>query len=385
MKRKSLLLLSILLILTSCAPSFNKKEENVVEENKEDVKQETAIIPSYNLSDDNYRVLIDYKISKSRGVIVNQVANRLDIDQLEEGLRRHSKDTFDTDKYYFQEGQYITEDIVYEWLERYVPKEGELGLNPEIKKTDNEEEEKKQQQNNPKYLSHILEQDYLTKTDDDIVRLGGISIGIAMKSVYRFQTEIGGPYYYEKISKEEMMKEANRVAKEVVQRARQIKGLEQVPIMLALYREEAQDSLVPGNFVAKTTVAKGSSSVKDWETIKEKHVLFPSNEAKKDYPDTWANLTDFESDVAEYFPNYVSVIGKGFYVDDQLRKLTIEIPITFNGKAEVIGFTQYVYGLVMEGFQNHYDLEINITSSDKQESLITREAGEDEAYVHIYH
>ncbi|QDP39250.1 CamS family sex pheromone protein [Radiobacillus deserti] len=383
MRKKLILMLIGLLLLTSCAPSFDNSEEDVVKKNQGETNQETAIIPSYSLSDENYRVLLPYKLGKARGVIVNQLFNRLDIDELEEGLKRHSKDAFDPDKYYFQEGQYLTEDIVYDWLSSSNPKEeGNQGLNPPL----SENATKEEHQENPRYLSHILEQNYLLKTSEDRIVLGGVSVALAMKSVYQFQTEIGGPYYYEKISKKEMLSKGQEIAQKIVERMRQMDGLSKVPIMVSLYREEAADSLVPGNFVAKTVVSEGSSSIGDWEEINEKHVLFPSDEASENYKEDANNLTIFEEDVAKYFPNYTSVIGKGFYVNDELQRLTIEIPIQFNGKAEVIGFTQYVYGLVVEGFQPHYDLEINITSGDnRQESLITREAGEEEPQVHIYH
>ncbi len=389
----SVLLLLLLLFLTSCAPSFDNQEDEVVDDNTlDDTGQETAIIPSYSVSDQDYQVLLPYKLSQSRGVIVNQIANRLDIDSFEEGLRRHSTNVYDPDDYFFQEGQKITSDVVYNWLERYSEEDDSngnpLGLNPEIDLPVNEEDRDpeqilKEERENPKYLSHILEQDYLVKTEDNAVQLAGISIGIAMKSNYRFETE-DGLYYYEDISMDKMLSEANRIAKEVVTRVREIEGLEEVPIMLAVYREESRDALVPGNFVATATVDNGSNSVGDWESIDEEYILFPSTEATEKDPDTTANLDDFEKDIAEYFPNYVGVIGEGFYIDEQLQKLTLEVPIQFKGKAEVIGFTQYAYGLVMDGFQNHYDLEINITASDNQESLIFRKAGEEEPTVHIY-
>ncbi|WP_163539175.1 CamS family sex pheromone protein [Gracilibacillus sp. YIM 98692] len=384
MRRYFLVTLIFVLFMAGCAPDFGEQEEAVVDESIEDAEQDTAIIPKYSLSEQNYRVLIDSKLSKARGVITNQVANRLDIDELEEGLRRHSKTVFSPDDHFFQEGQYITEDILYDWLERYDEEEEPLGLNPEIN-LEGDVDPVEEEADNPKYLSHVLEQNYLKKTDEDVVELAGISIAIAMKSVYRYRTEIGGPYYYEDISREDMIREANEVAAEVVQRTRQIEGLENVPIMLALYREAEQNDLVPGNFVARTVIAEDSASVGNWEAIDEEYVLFPSNYGESTYPDTWATLVDFESDVASYFPNYVSVIGKGFYQEEQLRNLKIEIPVSFYGKAELIGFTQYVYGLVMSGFPNNYDLEINITSGDKQEALIIREAGAEEGFVHIYH
>ncbi|MDC3417501.1 CamS family sex pheromone protein [Aquibacillus salsiterrae] len=381
MKRIGICCMGLLLVLTSCAPSFNKQPDEVIEENQDETgEQETAIIPSYNISDQEYRVMVPYKIGKARGVIVNQVANRLDIDELEEGLRRHSKEAFDPDQYYFQEGQYITEDIAYDWLERYEVDKEELGLNPEIEDPSDVE----QQRENPKYLSHVLEQNYLVKTNDNFVELGGVSIGIALKSTYRFQTEIGGPYFYEEIPNDTMLEKGNEIAEEVLERTRSIEGLSEVPILIALYREASQDSLTPGSFVAKALVDAKSSNIDGWETVNEEYILFPSSAAKEKYPDISANLNDFEQDIANFFPNYVSVIGEGFYVNEQLQKLTLEIPIIFYGKAEVIGFTQYVYGLVKEGFQNHYDLEINITSNDKQEALITREAGEDDLNVHVY-
>ncbi|SER64500.1 Protein involved in sex pheromone biosynthesis [Gracilibacillus ureilyticus] len=382
MKQGRYVLLIFILLLTACAPDFGQSpEETVIDENQDETQQETAIIPKYNLSEENYRVLIDSNLSKARGVITNQIANRVDIDELEEGLRRHSTEVYDPESYYFQEGQYLTEDILYSWLERYDEETDPLGLNPEINGTENPVEDEKA---NPKYLSHILEQNYLTKSEDDVMELAGISIGIAMKSVYRFQTEIGGPYYYENIPENEMMKEANELAGEIVARIRQTEGLGDVPIMLAIYREASQSSLVPGNFVAKTNIPGDSSSVGDWQELNEEYVLFPSESGQNTYPETWATIVDFEADISNYFPNYVSVIGKGFFRDGQLNNLTIDIPVSFYGKAELIGFTQYVYGLVISAFPNDFNLEINITSGDKVEALIVRDAGAEEGFVHIY-
>ncbi|WP_018932385.1 CamS family sex pheromone protein [Gracilibacillus lacisalsi] len=378
----------VVLVLAGCAPDFGEQEETVIDESIDDESlEETAIVPKYNL-EDNYRVLIDSNLSQARGVITNQVANRLDIDELEEGLRRHSMEVYDPDTYYFQEGQYLTDNILYQWLDRYDEEDNPQGLNPEADESKDDDELIEEEKDNPKYLSHILEQNYLRKTEDDSVELAGISIGIAMKSVYRFRTQFDdgtySPYYEEEISESDMRSEAEEIADEVVQRIRQMEGLGNVPIMLTIFREESQNSLVPGNFVAKTNVAGDSSSVGDWQELNEENVLFPSNYGENTYPDVWATLVDFESDIASYFPNYVSVIGKGFFQNGELRKLTVEIPVSFYGKAELIGFTQYAYGLVLSGFPSDYQLEVNITSGDKQEALIVRKAGEEEGFVHIY-
>src|SRR5699024_9395750 len=215
--------------------------------------------------------------------------------------------------------------------------------------------------------------------------LAGISIGIALKSVYRYQTEQGGPYYYEDIPEKDIVKQGKDIAQTVLERIRKIEGLEDVPVMIALYREESQDSPVPGNFFAQTKVPKGDMSIKEWEEIDEEYVLFPSDNAKEDHFETYQVVQDLGEEIADYFPNYVGVIGKGFYIGDDLQELTLEIPLDFYGKGEVVAFTQYVYGLVQERFPVGYDLEIEISSSEQMESLIYRGPGEEEPSVHIFH
>ncbi|MGJ9458371.1 CamS family sex pheromone protein [Oceanobacillus sp. CF4.6] len=369
MKKISALLLCTLLFITGCVQNSN--EEEVLQNDEDIAEPETSIVPSYQLSDENYRMILPYKTSEARGVILNQMANRVDIDEMEEGLRRLSKEVYDPGKLYFQEGQYLDSSTIFTWIDE---------LNPVVKEGADVETHRE----NPRYLSHILEQNYMKHNEDQSVELAGISIGIAMKSVYRFQTELGGSSYYEDIPKEDMLSQGNKVAQAIVQEIRGMEGLMEVPIMIALYQEEEQASPVPGNFVAKVNVPGGSSSVDGWKSINEENILFPSDEGREKYYDDHEIVSSFGTEISQFFPNYVGLIGEGFYIDEELQKLTIEVPIEFYGKAEVLGFTQYAYGLVQEMFPNYYDLEINITSSQKMESLIYRDAGDETPTVHIF-
>lgn len=375
-KIKGVLLASVL-ILSACAPTFDKEEEIV--QTNENNKRETAFVPSFNVSEEEYKIIYPYKPSQARGVIVNQMANRLDIDVFEIGLRNHAKSYFDPDSYFFQEGQRIDSSTLYNWLSR----EGQTssGLNPVM---EGPEDAIESHQEAPKYLSHILEHDYLKKNEDGLVELKGMSIGIALKSTYRFQTEIGGPYYYQDIPEDVMVKKGKEIANEVIQRIRQMDGLADVPIMVALFREEEQNAMSPGNFVTKTLVEAEDTVAKEWQDIDEDYVLFPSDEAVENYNEESQLMREFTEEIAQYFPNYVGVIGTGFYKDGELAKLNIEIPIEFQGKAEAVGFTQYVYGLVMETFPNYFKVEVQIQSHQQQESVIVREAGETDPFVYVY-
>src|SRR5699024_6977730 len=179
-------------------------------------------------------------------------------------------------------------------------------------------------------------QNYLIRTDDNAVQLAGISIGIAMKSVYRFQTEVGGPFYYEEIEYDEMLAEATTIAEEVVNRLRAKDGLQEIPILVAIYREAPRDGLVPGSFVAKKTVQGGSQTIGNWDKINETYVLFPSSEARNIDPNLASTVDEFKSGISDFFPNFVGVIGEGFYQDGEIQRLVLEIPIEFNGQAEVV-------------------------------------------------
>lgn len=381
MKRVLILIGCVLLVLASCS---NQKQEDIVEPDEDEGETEISIIPSHSLSDDQYKMVLPYRPSKARGAITNQITNRVDIDELEEGLRRHSTSVFDPKKHVFEEGQYLSTDYIFELIDELNPQIKEL-KESELKDQEKVKKKIKEHRENPRIFSHILEHNFLKKKDNNTVDLVGVSIGISLKSVYRFQVETGGPYYYEDIPKNEMIEEGKRVADHVLEAIREIDELKNVPIMFALFREEEQSSPVPGNFVTQTVVDEGKKKINKWENINEEYVLFPSDRAKDNYNEDYQKVNTFSEKIASYFPNYVGIAGEGLYIDKNLTQLSIEVPIEFYGKGEIVGFTQYAYGLVKEIFPNYYDIEVDVTSSFGSESLIYRKAGEDEPKVHIYH
>jgi len=380
-KKIILLSLSLLLLLGGCAPKFNKQEEIV--QDKEDSKEE-AIIPNYKISENYYRTIFPFKPSKSRGLVVGNINTKYDISEFETGLMRIAQKSFDPEKYLFQEGQYLERKTVQLWLNRkYTPaqlkennmkEEDNIGLNP----VDNGKEE------TPKYLAQILEQNYLVKNSDGKVQLGGVVIGIALNSIYYYQKVQYGPTFETKVTHDKLEKEGEKIADEVIKRVRRIDGLKDVPVTIALFEQQSRSSVVPGNFFAYAQASKGSSELGSWEKVNEKYYQFPSTEATEDHRDDLTSFLNFKQDVEKYFPNFTGIIGKAFYIDGQLRELNINIPIQFYGKAEGIGFTQYVTGLVLKHFPDYLSIEVNINSVNGPEALIVRKADQNEPFVHIY-
>lgn len=377
-----MLALSLILLLAGCAPNFEKQEEVVQE--KADSKDK-VIIPNYKISDQYYQTMLPFKPGKTRGMVVQNIdSTRYDINEFETGLMRIAQNSFDPDKYLFQEGQFLERDEVRLWLNRkYTPEQlaqkkldesQNIGLNPLDDGTES----------TPQYLSHILEHNYYVKNEEGKVQLGGVVIGLALNSVYYYQKVKYGDWYETKIEHKNLEKEGKKMAEEVLKRLRKIEGLEEVPITIALFEQKSKSSVVPGNFFAYANADKGSNELGSWEPVEEEYIQFPSPDAKEKYRDDSTAFLNFKQDVEDYFPNFNGVIGRGFYVQGQLQELTIDIPIQFYGKAEGIGFVQYVTGLVINSFPEYINVQVSITSVNGPEALIVRKADEREPFVHIY-
>ncbi|MBC1976448.1 CamS family sex pheromone protein [Listeria booriae] len=372
MKKLLAISLSTALLLTGCAPSLNSDEQVV---QKKDTKQaETGIMTKNQISADYYKTVLPYKASKSRGLVVSNINSRYDINELESGLMRVSQQNYSPDNYLFQEGQYLTTETLTKWLDRSSDKNKD-GLNPK-------DNGKSGDQRAPIYLAHILEQDYLKETDKNTVGLGGISIALAMNSVDYYQKVKYGATYEQNISDSTLLAQGKEMAATVLSRIRATKGLDSVPVTIAIYKQGKRDGVVPGNFIAMTT-ANGSDLGK-WKTIDEKTYVLPSADAKSDHKTDNTSFEDFKADIEKYYPNYTGVVGRARYEDGEMAELNIDIPLQFYGEAEIIGFTQYVTDLIGKHLSTNAAIQVNITTTDGTAALITRKANDNTPTAHIF-
>ncbi|USK36122.1 CamS family sex pheromone protein [Bacillus sp. F19] len=389
------MLLAGCIFLSACAPSFDDQEEIVRE--TEDKSTEKAIIPKYNISDSYYKMILPFKEGKARGLIAENINTRLDIDEFETGLMRVAQEEFSPDNHLYQEGQYLDEKTVREWLGRKLEgdelKEAQEkakanketfkneGLNP-IASTEGDYIQ--QNEKTPIYLAHMLEHNYLVRKSENTVELGGVVIGLALNSVHYYREAVGEPQREYVIDPKKLEAEGKKMAEEVIKRVRSQKGLENVPVVIALYKQAPKSSIVPGNFIASTVVDAGSNQIDKWDSIDEEYVFFPSPQGTEDYRED-ANLFErFKQDIDEFFPNYTGVIGKALYKGEEMQELKIDIPMQFYGKSEVIAFTQFVTGKVVDYFPDYVSVEVNINSTSGQEALIVRKPGQEKPTVHIY-
>ncbi|MEK4094693.1 CamS family sex pheromone protein [Bacillus sp. FSL E2-0195] len=396
MKKIALAVLSLSLLVSGCSMGSNKDEKAVEKSGK---AKEQAVIPKYSISDEYYKTTVKFDPGEARGLVVQGLNSRLDVDEFETGLMRIAKESFSTKDYFFKGGKVLEAqniqmlvkrkrtDAEQKELEDKLKKDAvkfpNIGLNPALSEGSESLEVKNKK--HPMYISNILEHDYYVQKGENDVERGGIVVGLAMNSVQYYEEEHGYPREAA-IPDEKMLAEGKRMAQEILKFMHQNDAAtKNVPITFAIYRQSPKSSLVPGNFVSYAKVEKGSETVEDWKPINEKYYLFPSEQAKADNKrEDLARVSNFKAKLSEYFQgDYTAVIGTGMYRDDELKEMKLDIPVQFNGKAEVIGFTQYVAGLVMEYFPNYMKVQVTIKSVERPEAIIIREAKQDEPFVKI--
>ncbi|MBB4825535.1 protein involved in sex pheromone biosynthesis [Sporosarcina luteola] len=364
--------LAAMLFLGGCLPSFAPEKDEVIQENEEKA-QETVIIPDVQLNNEFYKTLIPFKQSASRGMVVNNLHTKYDMKEVEQGLLRLSTRHFDTEQYLFQEGQYIDRETAGKWLAR--KNDNDQGLNPAGAAKGSGADESAEQA--PIYLAHIVEQNYLKKAGENKVRLSGISIGLALNSIYyaRDGSET-------RIPDDKLQKEGMKMADEIISRLRAKEGLADIPIVIGLFKQESRSSIVPGTYFATAYADKGKTAASGWKEVNEKYVTLPAPSSLENYREINTDFSKFKQDIDKYFPSFVNVIGTAHFREKQYESLHIEVPIQFFGTSETIGFTQHLTSLVQRYFQD-INVEVSITSVNGPEALIVKNAGE-EPYVHIY-
>lgn len=391
MKKIALAVLSLGLLVSGCSAGADK-DEKVAE--KSGKAKEQSVVPKYAISDEYYKTTIPFDGGNARGLVVQGLNSRLDIDEFETGLMRIAKESFSTKDNFLKGGKALDTQTIQmlvkrkrtdaeqkeleDKLKKDAVKFPNIGLNPALG-TGSESLEVKNKKN-PIYISNILEHDYYVKKGDNGEERVGMVVGLAMNSVQYFNEEHGYPREAA-IPDEKMLAEGKKMAQEILKVIHQKEPeTKNIPITFAIYRQAPKSSLVPGNFVSYANAEKGSETVEDWKQINEKYYLFPSEQAKTDNKrEDLARVSNFKAKLSDYFQgDYTAVIGTGMYRDDELREMKLDIPVQFNGKAEIVGFTQYVAGLVMEYFPNYMKVQVTIKSVERPEAIIIREAKQDE-------
>lgn len=369
-------ILSLLLFLTSCTSLNDQSEGTVVKDNTQTA---VPVQPTSNqLSNDYYRALIvdgKYQSSQNRGVSLD-LNSSVNMKAFETDLLTVAKKVFPTDQYFFQEGQLITTEKALNWVGRKSDKNPD-GLNPE----DNGIVDSNDR--NPKYLSQILEQDFMVETENGF-ELGGIAIGLAMNQIDYYSTKDDNQnlnFFEQPLTLEKVLEQGKSYGNEIVSRLRDETGLDSFPIVVGIYLQSPKDSLSSGVYVLEGKSSEGRN-VEEWIQRKEQKVLFPNLAGEE--TDVNTQFSNFKNEIQLFFPNLSGVTGVGLYQDGKIVSLNIDIMTQFYGQTEIIAFTQQITDAANRYLPKDIEVELKVESINGMEAFLTRSANTQTFSYHIF-
>lgn len=380
--KKSLLGIAVVfsaVILASCGSSSNKSSSSLSSSKTATSFKSGSYQVTGQTNDSEYAGVIKngkYLTSKSRGVTANQDSNLMNLKSFETGLQDISKTQFSTTKYVFQEGQYLSKSTVENWLGRKT-KSNTSGLNPA---SNGSTEPTKR---NPIYLQSIEEQDYMQKSGSKL-KLSGITIGLAMNSVDYYRKTTYGAQYETDISDATLEKEGKAMAKEILARLRKRAALKNVPIVIALYKQASNDSLIGGHYV--TYSVSNGDSIKKWKALDIQNVVFPlkTGETAPNTNDADA-FSNFKSEVESFFPNLSGVTAQAQYKNGSLQGMNVSITTQFYSETEIKSFTQFLADQAEKYLPSGVKTDITVSSTtDGVQSFLSRKSSGKSFTTHVF-
>ncbi|HLR88468.1 MAG TPA: CamS family sex pheromone protein [Atopostipes sp.] len=374
--KKRWLILPVLLFFLSACNLSNEESTNPEnqDETNENIQNNPNVVTRNQLGAEFYRPALDengrYQISNNRGITLS-LNSGINISLFEKDLMRLSQEDFPTDSHFIQEGQNLSENSVKSWIARESEDNPE-GLNPPDSGEGNDRV--------PRYLNSILEFDFFTESDNGL-QLAGMSIGLALNTVDYYQAEQFGPTLAQEIPSEEVLNQGQSMANELLAQIRQIEGLENIPIMIGLYEQSAQDDLAGGVYIAQGSSANGSTTIDNWNMLNEERMIFPLEGSDSAEGNAFAN---FQSEVESFFPNISGITGRAHYIDNSLTTLSINIMTQFYGEGEMVAYTQYLKQSATTYLPGDLDIEIIVESPGNVEAFLKKDRTDSEYFSYVF-
>ena len=355
-RKNALFLLSPLLLLAGCSG-----DDDVA-------KDEKMYISSFQKKE-IYEIQQPAKTNISRGLIVSNMNNTLNINEIEKGLMSLSVEHFPPTSFYMEEGQYVDKKLINQWLERET-EEG-LGLNPAIKiSTGNVLDDEKE---NPLILSHVLEQNYINKKSGNIE---GMALAISLNEYYDIRvSDEDGLIYTDQVKVDsndddvnDVEKYGKDIAEVIVNQLRNNATIPNVPIYLTLYQESNKNDIIPGVFLAETYIEEGKVRIDKWIDIDKKDYTFPSDALYSLDQDTYGKLLTFKEDIQKNF-NHLNpkMLGKLRYENGKLADIKIEVQAPLINDTELIALLQFI-GTKLNGILFDY-VPVTIRVIDQKQDV----------------
>lgn len=361
--KKVLNILLCVLLLVGCANSNDSNQNNQNEEN-----DDPKLVLDVDLKGDLYQVLIPFTQSKLRNY--HSTMTRQDRIELSARLQEMSSNHFSQEKYYVSEGT-VVDNALHNRLIKYETIYDE-GLNP---RADQEFETTSVNRTvvGPVIVTDIIELDFYESQAVD-APIEGIALAITLN---KFTTLEDGTVV--ELSEETMVDWGESSARKLVSIIRSLSGMTNVPIFVALYSLEKQDSTLPGGYVS-SAFFEGRSG--QFTRNKEEWLLFPSEAANNRVNQLAVEFDLYRQSLSSLIAaETTGVIASGRLINGTVDYLKIEINTAGRTFLELQALTQYAANL-LDRF-NNFDIDITVQIKVVNEvvSIISLENDSQEATI----
>lgn len=342
--KKIVYILIVLIAVTGC----NSKK------NVSDIETNYSI--KYN--DDFYKVYMPYKKGVGNNYILNSNTVDYDLDKIEENLIQISTNEFSPDKYYYQEGQYLTKKILKELLDnKHLNKEKE-------KKVDGKKIK-------PQIVGGIIEKNFLNKDGD----LKGVSLSIILNRYQSYDSNNN----YVTLDQDEVEKKGKEVGISVIKYMREKLKLDNVPILIALYVEASPKSNVSGDYVYYGITENNDI---EYKHINQKNYYMNNQNVKQVNSTSYNNFKKYEESIRDY-DNSIYISGFGYFNDSKLSKLSILITKNHYSYGDLLYLNQLLSEKAIKYFKES-KVVIKVKAINEIKSYIVKNAGETTTDIFIY-
>ena len=345
MKKYLVYILIILIAVTGCG---NHKEK--------DIDVESTYTITYN--DDYYTIFKPYKKGVGNNYILNSNIVDFDIQTIEKNLIQISTSEFDVDKYYYQEGQLLTQKKLKELLD-----------NDNLNKIDKKKVDGKTIK--PKIVAGIYEKNFLNKNGD----MKGISLGIILNKYHAYDSNNN----YVTLSDDEVIDFGKKAGQKLIKYMRKNFKIDDVPILVALYIESSPESNVSGNYVYYGVTSDNDIN---YSSLDLKNYYMNSNSVKQLSENNYNNFKKFEDSIRSY-DNSIYVSGLGRFDKDNLSNLDITITKSYYSYGELLYINQLISDKIIKYFKD-VKVVVKVKAINDTKSYIVKKRGESSTDIFIY-
>ncbi len=313
---------------------------------------------SMKYNDDYYSIYMPYKKGVSDNYILNNNVVDFDVDTIEKDLIQISTNAFPVDKYYYQEGQYLTKSKLKELL-----KEGNLNKSKE-QKIDGKVIK-------PKMVAGIYEKNFLNKSGD----IKGISLGVVLNPYQAYDSNNN----YVTIDNDTIIDCGKDASKKLIEYMRTNFKLDNIPILVALYVEASPESNVGGNYLYYGVTE--NNEIK-FNYIDQKNFYMNSKNVKKIDLTNYNNFKKFEETIRQY-DNSIYLSGLGYFNGNNLSKIDIIVTKSHYSYGELLYINQLLSENAIKYFKD-VKVIIEVRAINDTKSYIVKEHGETSTDIFIY-